>query len=165
MKMKTGEIVGLHLAIQKIKETTLPSTALPVKFAYALQMNLKNTESVFESFKSFADPMKVPVIEAFETDRKAELEKICDRDANGQPIINNQEYVISDTSKISSLKDVLAVTHPEAEAAYAKLNADIEALSNEVVEINLHLIPLDYLPETMTLTMIDAIFPMIKPEA
>lgn len=95
MKMTNQEILNFA-------NTALGDKHLPVKIAYAIQ---KNAEAIKSALK------------AYDEIRKNTLEECSKKDEKGQPIIENDSYIIGDVEK---------------------LNADMNELLNIETEVDIH---------------------------
>lgn len=129
-----------------------------VKFAYAVVKNLKLIEG------EIADLQKAVAIPegmiAFEKARIELCEKMCQRDAEGKPVIENGAFagLDKDPEFIKAL-EVLKVEHAEALAKRSAQEEQYKKLMAEEIEVKLHKVKVADLPSKLNanqLAMLEA---------
>ena len=126
MKLKNKDILSFYAA-------DFTGKKLPLKLSFALKLN--------------KDVLKGPA-EAYDLQRKELVEKHAEKDKNGEPVIENNNYII---------KDREALTNDMNELFNIEIKANIETIDFNILE------KCD-LPEFDTLTVdeIEAIYFMIS---
>ncbi|HQT78546.1 MAG TPA: hypothetical protein PLD10_15950 [Rhodopila sp.] len=160
--MKTIEAIHLFFALKQFQQTQPPQLPMSVKLAYAVERNLRTLQPIYEAYQAAADPMKFPIIAAFENARREYVLSQARKLEDGSPsILPNGDADLADRPAVE--KHVA-----EMRAGYAGLAAEEEELSKRVSELNeqqediiVHTVNLKFFPEHMAPGLISGLFPMI----
>ena len=151
--MKYIEILNLADALSKLN---LPG----VKFAYAVAKNLNilkvEVQALETARKTTEDYNK------FDKERIALATKHAKKDDNGKPIVVGQNFEIENMEEFEYELAVLKEKHKEAiEKREAQLK-DFEDLLQKEVEIKLHKIALEDVPQSITTKQMTDIYSLIE---
>lgn len=151
--MKYIEILNLADALSKLN---LPG----VNFAHAVAKNLnllKTEVQALETARKASDEYTV-----FEKERIELAKKHAKKDDKGKPVIVGQNFEIEDMESFESELATLKEKHKEAiEKREAQLK-DFEDLLQKEVEINLHKISLEDVPQGITTKQMTDIYSIIE---
>ena len=150
--MTNNDLQKLFVGLHKAKELK------GVKFAYAVVKNIRLIDREIDILKKIAEPSDQ--YKEYDKQRTDLCEVQAKKDDKGEPIIVNNNYVISDL--VSFNKEMLALqdTHKDAINSHAHKLKELEAIMKEDANINLYTISIDSIPEDITgeiLMDIDAI--------
>lgn len=104
LSMKTIEAYSLYQAIQRVQNENVPR---PVKFGYALAVNIKNLQVVAE---------------AFEAARTELITQFSFKDIDGKSLIENDMFKIDD--QLAFTKGMTELQNSEVEVTLVKLTID-----------------------------------------
>lgn len=151
--MTNRELFAFQQALELVSD--LPGC----KFAYAVAKNKAKISSIIETlYKAKRHPKE----EEFEKRRVEICEKHCDRDGDGNPVLEHNAFqglhdnadFDTDIDKLrEEFKEVMDHRHKEAEAYEVKLN--------EEAKFDIHKIFFDAISENITANQIMGILPMI----
>ena len=102
--MKTSDAYALFQAIQRLQNDMSPR---PVKFGYALAVNLKRLQEIAE---------------AFEAARTKLIKETAELDEQGEPVVADNMYKLRDTARFNA--DIATLQNSEIEVALMKVNID-----------------------------------------
>lgn len=138
--------------LQTIKVLQTTPIARQIKFGYMLAHNRRMLESVEETYQSAMkadnDDEENRLLAAFEQARIAALEAVAVKDSNGQPIIENNAYVIDKVAKkLPIIEAKLTAEYPTVGQIIQDRNRRAETLGREQQDIILRKMPLDEWPD------------------
>lgn len=160
--MKTEDVVKLNMALKAMREEMNPRTPLPVRFSYAMHINLRRTEGVLEDYRKIADPTTNETLAEFERRRMEIVQFMAEKDPDGNPIINNNEYVVLDRPALERAVLELQKEFPTLNDEVAALNDRVAALNDVDVDIDIHRVSFKDMPERISPMIMDGLFTMIK---
>jgi hypothetical protein len=164
MKLSNFRILAIHYVLQQ-PEITKGSFSRRLAFAFAKL--LRATGSVAGAFQDIHTPS--PAQEAYDRKREQILAALCERDENGRPKTrpaangNGTEFALR-PEKIEEARTQLGQLEsemPEAVAECKKRSQEIEDLSQEETEIDVSPIPLSLFPDTISATVVNALYDVI----
>lgn len=146
--MKISEARNLLSAIVTVQNSP---AARKVKFAYALARNKKILTPIEESVSEVeAQLAENEVVKAFEEDRIRLLTEAAEKDSMGRPVIENNQFKLTDPDALARISEELLEKHPKASDEMAAHNAKIEELIQKDEEVNLYKIPLEDFPDEIS---------------
>ena len=151
--------------LQTIKQLQTTPIARQIKFGYMLAYNRRLLETVEETYKTALqspdDEAENAVLQRFEQDRITALEAAAEKDSNGQPLIENNSYVITDPGKtLPKIEKKLTTAYPTVAAIIQERTRRADALGREQQEIALRRLPITAwpeLPESLSSDMINSV--------
>jgi hypothetical protein len=151
--------------LQTIKALQNTPIARQIKFGYMLAHNRRVLEGVEETYqsalKSPQDDADTKLLANFEQDRVAALEAVAKKDAHGQPLIENNAYVIDNLAKkLPPIEAKLTAAYPDVARIINERTRRIDALGRVTQDIPLRQMPMDDwpdLPESLTTEMMNGI--------
>jgi hypothetical protein len=143
--------------LQTIKLLQGTPVARQIKFGYMLAYNRRLLEAVEESYQTALnapdDDADTAMMAKFEKDRVAALEAVAVKDSNGQPLIENNTYVIDNLAKkLPPIEAKLSAAYPKVAKIIQERNKRISALNREEQDVALRKMPIaDWpdLPDTL----------------
>jgi hypothetical protein len=152
--------------LQTIKTLQTLPIARQIRFGYLLAHNRRVLETAEETYQA---ALKTPEDEAdntllakFEQERIAALEEIAVKDSTGQPLIENNAYVIDNLAKkLPPIEAKLRAAYPTIGQIIQERTKRIEVLGREEQEFALRRLPMAQwpaLPETLSDDAINSIF-------
>jgi len=120
------------------------------KFAYAIAKNRKLVQSEVDAIKEAIAP--APEIKEYDQKRIAMCRDYCQMDADGQPVIAEQNFVIDPEKQEDFNKAIEALREEYSESLEAhkdKLGLADQLLQEEV-EIDFHKVLIDNFPDGLT---------------
>lgn len=138
--------------LQTIKLLQATPIARQIKFGYMLAYNRRLLEAVDDSYQAALklpeDDAETQMLAKFERDRVAALEAVAVKDSNGQPLIENNTYVIEDLAKkLPPIEAKLSAAYPKVAKLIQERNKRIAALNREEQDVALRKLPLAEWPD------------------
>ncbi len=161
--MRTIDAVRLHHALRRWQQMSHPDVPIPVRLGFAIEMNLRATQALAEAYAKFADPMQDTVIAAYEQDRRAALEKLGRRDADGNLVVlPSGDVEVANRKALDKEIAALRRRHPAIDEAVAAFNARVRELDAEEVALTLRTVPVDLLPEKLAPAVLAGVLAMVE---
>ena len=144
--MKRKDIPAILNALDDVSELK------GVKFAFAVLKNRKIFESQIEEDKAIFEKILTPSddFKEFETKRIELCVDYSEKDENGLPIIENEQYKILDFSKFDVELNILSEKHKEAIDARKKQIDDYNSLMEEELVLEFKKISIEELPNDVS---------------
>lgn len=155
MKLKTTnrDIIGLYNTLESLNYKG-------VKFAYTIARNIKSLKPLMESMdKALAIPKEF--IE-YDKQRVDLARKFSDKDENGKPKVDKNNFVIKDVETFDKEINALQEKYKDVIDARQKQLDEYKVLQDEEVEVEVFAIPQMLLPEDITTKELTAIFPIVE---
>lgn len=146
MKIERSELMALASMLAKLNDVE----NLSVKAAYAIAKNIKNIAMEVTT----VEEMRTKIESGYEEDRKVICERYCEKNEDGTPKIENDNYVgLPNTMFDEELKVIVDKYQP-------KLN-DFNEFLKEVIEVEIYKIKVDNVP-SLKPNELAALLPMIE---
>lgn len=129
------------------------------KFAYAVARNLSLLKEDVEVLKKAISMSKEYAEYELKRVELAEKSAVIE---NGKPKIVNDEYEIKDEESFKVELDKLQETHKQAIDDRKKQLIELEKLLKEEMEVDVHIISQDIVPEAINTKQMAGILPIIK---
>jgi antirestriction protein len=131
-----------------------------VKFAYILS---KNKAVIEPELNAVREASKVADnFNEFEKERIELNEKYAVKDKDGKPVIKEENYQISDKVAFDKELNKLKEKHKEAIEERENQVKEVDELQKEEIELELREIPLDIVPQDITVSQMDSLSLLIK---
>jgi len=159
MSLTNAEAYGLYQTIGKFQTRD----DLPTKFSWALMRTKKRLKTFIDSFNELRQPN--PRINEYETKRIALCEAACEKDEDGKPKVEKQNFVILDEAREKLNKDIEALRDGEFKDVFdeqEKKNKEIAELMKEDCDVELFKVSTEYLPSTISPNDLEVLEPMIE---
>ena len=130
------------------------------KLSYAILKNLKKIDAELEIIKELQGK-KVEGYEDFENARIALCIEQADKDDNGEAIIENNAYKVTDLEAFQKELDKLEDEHREAVDAKQKQQKEFVELLNEECDLDFHKVKETDLPDDLTVAQLVGIEALI----
>lgn len=153
MAMIKRDLFTLHQGLQSVGDFS------GVKFSYAVA---KNKKMVFAEIELLQESIKpINGIEEYEKKRVDLCKKYSKLD--GEPAIVNNEYMIKPSNQKAFDKqlDLLVKEHKEDLSARKKQVDEYNKLLDEPIELNLHKVSIDNVPEAITPKQMEGIMEIV----
>lgn len=137
-----------------------------VQFAYAVAKNKAHCEQEIKAMEEAGKPTEE--YQEYEKERKELCEKHALKDEHGRPRVETlspvvQRYVgLEENEKFQKELEKLNKKHQKVLDAREKQVKDYLKFCEEEIEIDVHQIALDVVPEKITVGQLEEIMPMIK---
>ena len=148
-KMKRSEIIALYNALSNPEFGKLKGT----KFNYAMSKNTRLLKNEVQSIQEAEDKE----FGEFENERIELVKECAKKDEKGNPVIENNQYQIENVEDFQTKFEALQEKHE-----YKAKREAFDKFMAEEVEVDLHTILLDNLPEEITKAQSDSIFDLIE---
>ena len=159
--MKNNELVDLLSVINALADKPDASP----QFSYTLIRNKKIIEPVVESLR---EASKSPAeFREYEEKRIALCRRMAARDDRGQPLVQNQNFLIADDKMDEFNRQIaeLQAKYREALKAHEDHKAEVEKLmAQESDAVDLVRIPLTLFPPHVTPRQMEALLPIVAPD-
>ncbi|RKE02300.1 hypothetical protein [Marinifilum flexuosum] len=155
--MKKGEVLQLEQALQAV------GNLRGVKFAYAVSKNMRTVKNECDDIRKSIEPSK-EWQEVEKQQREINLE-YCKKDNEGSPVPSAQgQFIILPEHKDAHKKkmDALKEEKKELFEIREKQIEDYNKSLDDEVEIKLHKINQDDIPEDITASQLEGIFDMVE---
>ena len=149
MKARKSDILKVYSALEQLSKGSYP-----VKFSYFIAKNKRVLKDEIELLKEFSMPNEK--YKEYDT-RRAELAKsLADNDQAGNPIIQNNSYIITKhKDRFNKKLELLKKEYEDVINEFDKKFRQYKELLNEEIEFNGHAIKLDDLPELVEPALIE----------
>lgn len=152
--MKKGEIFRLYLALLGLKEYS------GLRFAYGVSKNINLLKSEAEAIIS--SQKKSEEYAKYEEERVALAQSHARKDANGNPIVSGDRYVIENSDVFGKKFSKLKLKHQKAIAEWEKKMKELETLLEEKASVELHRIKLKDVPDEISVGQLSEIYILIE---
>lgn len=153
MKATRREVVALWNGLNGAAECK------GAKFSYAVAKNLRIIRTEMEALQEAAKP---PIeLQAYERERVALCAQHSVKDEFGAPVIVDGKFTIEDDSKFRSEFELLQAQYKAQFDIAARRAEEMETMLSEEVDLPIHCVPADCLPDNLTAVQVEALFPMI----
>lgn len=144
--MKRKDIPGILNALDEVSELK------GVKFAFTVLKNRKIFETQIEEDKAIFEKILTPSDEfkEFETKRIELCIECSEKDENGSPVVENDQYKILDLNKFDNELNKLSKKHKEAIDARKKQIDDYNSLMEEDLILDFKKISINDLPNEVS---------------
>jgi hypothetical protein len=142
--VKKRDILGIYNCLEMIK---IDGEKVPVKYAYFIAKTKSLIDSEVKALKTVITPS--PMFMEYDKKRFDIINKYVEKDENDEPVfINNATYKIKPqyVDTLNSEIDVLQNEYEDVISNNSKLQAEINELLSEQVEVDLFKIRFDDLP-------------------
>lgn len=158
MKIKNEKILELYVGLSEVSH--LPGA----KFAYAVTRNLNKIKSEITAIQKADTPSEKFV--KFDEARVALAASLAKKDEKGNPlkeIVDGvNRFVIEDMDNFEKAFDKLKVEHAQAIKDREKQISDFKEIMEQEVEVDLYMIPPEYLPDGINSKQLAKIMPIVK---
>jgi len=157
--MKNKELFTIFGAINNL------SNIKSVKFAYCLSKNKKTISDEIKHIQDSVeklDEVNSKIEKEFEDKRIALVTEYADKDSNDQPIIENNNYKITNISEFNEKFAELKKEYPEFLKKRQDITDNNNKLLDEESELEFHKIKVDNLPDELSLNDLDLISEFIE---
>ena len=131
-----------------------------VKFAYGVAKNIGIIQPEIEALQKAINPTED--FSLFEKERIELAKNHSKKDDKGNPIIENNQFIMEDTEKFSKEFEALKENHKEAIYKREKQTEDYNNLLKEEIEINLYKIKISDVPQDISAKQLEGIFGIIE---
>jgi hypothetical protein len=164
LHLKLNDAMNLLQAIQVLQNSTV---ARKINFGYMLAYNRRVLETVQQDVQTaLRDEATDALIAAYDEERVALLREAARKDADGNPVIEGDRFVIDDQERVlPQIQRRLEDRHGPAMRAIADRNAKLADLLNEEQYIKLRKLPLAEwpdLPEDVPPSAMNAILDLVE---
>jgi len=153
--MKKSELEVMALAMAQISVEKVP-----VKLAYAIAKNRGKIKEEMLALEAARQPLK-----EFEEKRIELCRELCDKDANGKPIMEEKEGMAGRAKSFKGIagNDEFQRRLDVLKKSYKKVFDELEAIENqEADEVNFHMVDIETLPNEIQPGVLEALMPMIR---
>jgi len=153
MKIKNQDILNLWKTLSNINLSGS-------KFSYAVARNLSIIKPIVDALETAIKPKK----EYLEHMAKQEeiAVKYSEKDEKGNPVILDGFYKISDELGAENEFKVLKENNAEIIKDFAKQTEEYNSLLKDDVEVNLHMIDFENIPDAINTVQMKGIYPIIQ---
>ena len=152
--MNKGDLLNFNAALTNV------ANLKGVKFAYAVSKNAQSIESELKAIQEAAKPREDFV--KYEKERVELCEECSKKDDQGKSISIRGEFQMEDRAAFDKKLKKLRKTHEKAIDGSVAQKLEIEELLKEDVEVKIHKVAVDNLPEDLTAAQILGISEMIE---
>lgn len=152
--MKRRDLFPLEQMLSQLAESA------KTKFSFAIHKNMKLIKAETDSVREINKP--VDGMRNFDIDRLALCEEMADKMEDGKAKIENNAYVIADMAAFEAKLLIVKEKHAEAIKQQQAKEAALQVILDEEVEINLHKILVDDLPDNLTVAQINVLESIIR---
>lgn len=126
------------------------------KGAYGIAKNKRLLEDEIKSIEDAQKAIEYPAeLEEFNTKRLVLCREYASKDEKGEPIVNNQAFVIPDRTEFDKELAALREEYKEPLDVRQKIDEDFHKFLIEETEISVHVIKLEDLPNGITAAQIE----------
>jgi len=158
MSMTNKEAFILHAVIGKFEK----EDKVPTKFAWALMRTKKKLKALVDSMNELRQPSEE--IQEYEKKRIALCEEYSEKDEDGKPVIENQNYKILE-GKREALDEEIKKLRDENKEAFDAQEAkmkELDELMEEEADVEVYKVKEQYLPDTISVGDLQILEPMIE---
>lgn len=158
--MKMLDCLNLNTALQKIASDDAKK---PIKFAYAVARNIHVLSPVVTAYQETLKKAEwFPTVEAFEKDRMQLIEKLAQRDENGNIKTNGQNVLLESPQEFQKEFSDLLANHPNIQEAQKHMQQQEQELMNQEEDITLYKLPITEFPTEIEIVGLQALLPMVS---
>jgi len=154
MKFKREDLVQVWTVLNSIanEKTT-------AKGAYGIAKNKRLVESEIKSIEDAQKSQVTPEgVQEFDTERLKACNEFCDKDEDGKPKVMNNNFVMTENTVVFNEKLAeLQEEFKEGLEARSVLEEEFKVFLQEEVEVEIHTIKINDLPDNITATQIEAL--------
>jgi hypothetical protein len=135
------------------------------KFAYAIAKNRSKLESEYKLIQKMQSTVQPSSLKKFDERRIELCKEYADKDENGNPSLENNNYVIS--QRRDEFENTIRELQKEFEPSFKEFEENQIKFNNflsEEIEVDIHTIPMSIIPEDMTAKDMEIIIGMITEE-
>jgi hypothetical protein len=156
VKLKKQEVVGMDRVfaqLNRIQDT---------KFSYFV---VKNKKLIANEIEAINAARKFPeFVDTYDKDRIELVKQCAKKDADGNPIIEFDQYVVRDPAAFNVELEKLRIKHPEAAIFIKNKEEELKALLEEEIEFDFYTFDYEKLPATLNPIEVEVLFPIIVEE-
>lgn len=152
--MTNSKIIETYNALSQLKGLK------GVKFNYALLRNTGKLELEVKILEKMTEPMDK--FKAFEQARIELAKEHSKKDENGEPVTENNHFVIEDKISFDKAFETLKETHKEAIDEREKQMKEFEDLLQKENEVDLYKVKLSEIPDDITTEQMAALVNLIE---
>jgi hypothetical protein len=159
MSLTNTEALSLYQTIGKFQT----KEDLPTKFSWALMRTKKRLKVLIDSMDEIRQPPAR--MQEYETKRIALCEAASEKEEDGKPKVENNNFVIETEAREQLNKDIAALRDGDFKEMFdeqEKKSKDIEDLMKEECDIELFKVAPEFLPETMSPADLEILEVMIE---
>ena len=149
MKISYRNLDKLYMGLDACNNLSGP------KFVYAIAKNIAKIDVELKFLEKAIKPSDAFL--KYEKERIQLCEDNCVKDPSGKPIMENREYAFPGNIDKDKLFDDLMATHKEALDERQKQIDEFNKLMDSEVEIDLHMLKPEALPENITVLQLKGI--------
>ena len=157
MREKLTREIKKMVSFEKLKEGNLE---LNVRLSYAIMKNQNSFQDILKTFQEIRKSSKE--YEEFEEKRKEICEELAEKNEDGTPIIEDGFYIIPEQDKADEKINELREEYIDAIEKQDKKNEEILEILEEEIEIEIYMISLNLLPETMLHQEVKTLYPILQ---
>ena len=162
--MKISEARSLLAIISQLQATELVRKP---RFAYFLSKNKRVLDTVEKDFQdAVKDDAGQAIIQAFETDRLDLINKLAEKDENGNPVVANGVFKFADeAAAMAQIQALIDEKHPTALATIEAHNRKVQELSEKDDEIAVSTLPVaewPELPQSVDPSVMDTLYLLMR---
>ena len=135
-------------AVQLFNALNALSKHKGAKFAYAVAKNIAVLKEEIDALNKTIEPTEK--FKAYDAERIALLKKYAQKDENKEPVIKDNQFILSDTEGFNAEFEQLQETYKEALAEMEEQKKGYEELLTEDVTLELTKIKEENLPDTIS---------------
>jgi hypothetical protein len=133
-----------------------------VKFAYNVIKNTKLLQPEIDALQKAGELSEE--FKAFEIERMALAQKFAKKDKEGNPVIENNSFVLADQAGFDKEFKLLQKKHDKAIKARESQVAEFNKLLEEEIEVDFFTVKLSDVPQSITPGQVKGIFEIIVDE-
>jgi len=153
MKLARREAVLLWNGLNGVAEVKAG-----VKFAYAVAKNLRLLKGMIDTLQAESRPS--PEVQKFEQARLRLCMEHCEKTADNKPVIEEGKFKLADEPAFQEGLVKLKEEYAPALEAAAQKAAAIEQQLDEIIELPIHQIAIEEMPD-FSATQVDLLLPMV----
>lgn len=159
VKMTRSAVVAMAEALVSLKGTPAPAA-----FSYAAS---KTHRLLDDELRAINEAMSAasassPEFDKFNAERIELCEKFAERDENGDLVNRGGSFVISDRVGFDAEFESLKEKHSEAISMFESNQREFSELMESEVEVDVHVVESEKLPDSITSGQVDSLMPMIQ---
>jgi len=145
VKMIRNKIIELYYSLSDLTKETVVPGSMTVKLAYAIKRNITLLEPIVKDIEKTTSEMtsEIEGIDDFDAERKALCSEYADKNEDGTPVIENNNYRIKERKDQFEIKiEELYKKYPAIMIKIDEVNKNIAAFMSEDETIEIHTIPI-----------------------
>lgn len=152
--MKKSKILELSRALNGVGRLS------GVAFSYAVAKNIRLIQPEIEALQKAIEPSKE--FSEYDQEREKLAIKHAKKDEKGNPVIENNQYVLEDKEAFDKEFEKLKEKNKEVLAGRTKQAEDFDKLLLEEVEVKLYKVKLENIPKEITTAEMNSILDIIE---